>query len=223
VALLAATPRTLLGGAAGAALAARYGDADTPLMDRMQSGGLAGAGVGFAAPLATAAANRWGRGAVLKAANAPFNHLKGMSRRYQALLKSGKSQSYAALHGLGTFPAFIGAGAGIGALVGSQFDAPGTGGAVGVAAGAVARPLFHAGAAYGKLARVPFARSAAITGLSALAASAWMMHSDPEHVDTGYYDDAGEAQSSTGRINDRLDAIGAGGDLVFGMHRGRHG
>ena len=63
-----------------------------------------------------------------------------------------------------------------------------------------------------------------LQGEGTVAAAAWMSRPNPEHVDTGYYDDAGQAQVSPGRdLGDRLRTIGASGDMVFGLHRGRHG
>ena len=154
------------------------------------------------------------------------------SARYGALMSQGSSRYRAALHRWGTFPAFMGIGAGVGALIGNATsDSPGKGALIGAGAGAALRFGLHAAEGYQKLAKIPLTRTFAVTGLSALAAAAWMARSNPEHVDTGYYDDAGEAQVSPGRdmvspgrdMRDRLNTIGATGDMVFGMHRGRHG
>ena len=110
-------------------------------------------------------------------------------------------------------------GTAIGAMVGGP-----QGALIGAGVGAVARPVLHAASAYNnQLGKIPLARTFAVTGLSALSAAAWMSRSNPDHVDTGYYDDAGEAQTAPGRVSGRLNTIGASGDMVFGMHRGRHG
>ena len=214
--------RMMLGGAAGAALSAGFGPSGTPLEDRLKYGAGFGAAAGIAAPLARRTARNSGTrvwAGARAAVNAPVNHVENMFLRFDNLRGAGKSRYEAALHGFGTFPAFIGAGTAIGAMVGGP-----QGALIGAGVGVVARPVLHAASAYNnQLGKIPLARTFAVTGLSALAAAAWMSRSNPDHVDTGYYDDAGEAQTTPGRVSGRLNTIGASGDMVFGMHRGRHG
>ena len=211
--------RMMLGGAAGAALSAGFGPSGTPLEDHLKYGTGFGAVAGIAAPLAWRAARNSGASVLKTAANVSVKHVENMFVRFDNLRGAGKSRYEAALHGFGTFPAFIGGGAAIGAMVGGP-----QGALIGAGVGAVARPVLHAASAYNnQLGKIPLARTFAVTGLSALAAAAWMSRSNPDRVDTGYYDDTGEAQTAPGRVSGRLNTIGASGDMVFGMHRGRHG
>ena len=56
----------------------------------------------------------------------------------------------------------------------------------------------------------------------ALGAGAWMARNHPAQTDTAVPDDSGHMQIVSG-ARERMDMMGASGDVVLGMHNGRHG
>lgn len=116
---------------------------------------------------------------------------------------------------------------GLGALVGGVIgrkvtDDSNTGTAVGAAVGA------GAGVAIGRVAKAssvwskwgPVARGGSIIAASVAIGGALkvLAGSEPEEVATAQPEDSGYGGSG---IRDRMNRIGAQGDLVFGLHRGR--
>ena len=221
--MFSAGTRLGFGAAAGAAAAARFGPDDTPLTDRLSYGAAAGAGLGLAAPAAWNATRRYAPGTARRA----FDHFAGVPARYNSWRAAKKGVFESGARSLGTVP-LMGIGAALGGLIGRATDRDGEhsgmekGAVIGAAAGALVKPVLKTKSAWSALSKIPFGRTLAVTGVSALAAGAWMARSQPAQRDMAVPDAAGQMQIVSG-VRDRLDMMGATGNVVLGMHSGRHG
>jgi hypothetical protein len=113
----------------------------------------------------------------------------------------------------------IGAGAGIGALIGSKLDRDDPrrgairGGIVGGGAGLVVSTGIRASRVWNKFGFL--GKAGAIGSLTALAFGATTVMSRPKYASMA------QADPADYNMQDRMNAIGASGDVVLGLHNGR--
>ena len=226
----------LIGGiGVGAALDVAYGNKDLDVGDRAAQGAGFGAIAGVAAPLAWEASK--------KLPNLGWSFGKGIASssqsRFSYLRTKGLGVGQAFLGSYGGRFAFAGAGAALGAMIDSDHRERGA--VIGAGVGFAARSAMHGISLYNKLAtpwlkvgEKKFLRPGKwmfLGGVSALAVGAGLMtHHDREsqavyNPATGYdATDPGveEDYQHTG-YSARMAVMQAGGGVVLGAHRGRHG
>lgn len=227
--------RILLGAAAGAAINGLR-KSDSPLGDRIAKGALLGAGLGLAAPTIWSAAERTAPWLAKKTGSGVWSHFSEMPGKF-ATLRPKVGVGMAAWKSFGTFPAFALAGAATGVATGHGLK----GAALGAAAGIGLRGVGGAGEWWTRLGKIPGARTATVLSASTAGViAAGMGKSDPEFTAEAYPDPTGgseyyAAQSAENSglnsslfsaydsgIRDRMNRMSASGNMVFGLHGGRH-
>lgn len=205
--------RILIGAVGGAALNVGFGDKDKPVLERLKSGVLYGAGLGAFTSIAAVGAGTAGEVAYrgLKAGIPATG--KGLYRyagSRVSMFKSGAS----AMKAFGTYPAFMAAGAVAGAtldqddrLHGAMYGALG---GLGLKAGFTTYDMYKNTNTLGKVGMI-VGGSVAAAGITASMQGPGTAAVAPDY-----------AEAYNGGVNNRMRSMNASGDLVLGSHRRRH-
>jgi hypothetical protein len=229
--LLAYGDRVLLGAAAGAAING-FRNSDTPLGDRLVHGAIAGAALGYTAPALFGIGERVLPKVASTTGKGIFSHFTAMPGVYSKLRPS-LGRGMAAWKAFGTVPALALAGAGVGYMHSGTLK----GAAIGAVAGVGVRVAGGGVEWWNRIGKVPGFRTGLVMGTSAAGVLLGSMaKSDPrgaaealpDPVGNSEYHPVGTVASRSifsaydSGIRDRLNSIGASGDVVFGLHNGRH-
>jgi hypothetical protein len=219
--------RMWIGAAAGAGFQSVYGDDSRPLGDRMTEGVVGGATIAaLANPSAMDMLKGIGRASYRApgmAGKAGWSYGSGMAKNFSNLNKAGVPAWKAGLHSFGRAPVLMGAGAAVGAAIDS--DDRKRGAMIGAGVGAAARLAIAAPQAWKQVAGNPIKKLGFIGGLSAIAyAGGEYMSQAPPSAEAERDIDGGYNERAPGSgVKDRLAAMGATGDVVFGAHARRRG
>lgn len=210
--------RLVVGAAAGAGAGAFLGDSDTPIATRLAIGATLGASGGAFIGSVGKTAVMAGKGiqsSFKPTMNMAGNYMKGRYAMYSKLSKSNGIVE-AAFKAFGTYGHF----AATGAIAGGVMDKDDR--IRGAVTGALGGLALRGGISTYKFYKKadPFTKMGMFTGLS--AASYGVASSFQEQPVAGYGAPPEETYGAGSSVSDRSRMMNANGDLVFGLHNGRH-
>ena len=214
--------RMLLGGAAGAGLSVAFGDQNKSIENRLETGALLGAGVGFFSSIAGSAAGALGESAYqgVRRGTGPAlrnvgNYFKEHTATFNSLRKT-EGLGSSAYKAFGTYGMFAATGAVVGGLRDSDNRLRGIG--YGALGGLALKGGVDIVRMYNRSNIV--VQTAMIAGLTASAYGIARAFQNPEIAGTA--PTLSESMGIGSEVSDRARSMNARGDIVFGLHNGRH-